>query len=747
MPRNRDFKDDMGNIRGAIPGKAPGTVVGVTANQGSNRPTRSTTNSERPFNNSAIPHPEARPAANGARPAALQVPTRGQAHPDRQVVAPVAQGEERTPAAASSFAARFGRAIVQHGIAAIPSALFHYQGSLDLSAQEVWFTSYVMCFKWDENLPRVNLSQMEKRVGMGKRSLYRLKEQLCEAGYLKVFPVFADNGRQDSSAYDFSGLFEQIERLILADPPKSNPIHTDEPDETESDGADDELAERDMSFMARFGRVIARYGVAAIPQAIFTYQAALGLRPQQVWFIAYIFSYQWKKALPYPSIVKMSARTGYSTVQLHDIKASLVQLGYLRLVPRSTKSGGRDSNAYDFSGLFDAIRAHLQRDHAQSKSSAARNENQTPAPAGRARPSRRRGRAAAQCSTRTPNRDEGDAELPYQGDSEFPPQGDAKLTEEGGSELLWQGDSRFAYQNGSGLIEDGDSQFSWEGDAQFAEESDRSLSPHASQKPPTKVTRSLQKRVSRDAQDVEHIQEEQIKRDDSNHISRNKNVTQRTSPPATASVPSSPYIVAVMDDFSNELNDPDHKTSNATQALRIWQATDKSDQEFIQLVYEAKQLTRQYQGKNGSRGIENKMAYFFKVLRDLCGLRDVQATSAPQRSMPDSTAREPGNSSRNRHGTSRPDQETVSAISARQLWQAALAELQTTIPAQSFQTWLRSTSIAGFAEDTVVVAVPSNFAKEWLEKRFSRQIAETLYNVLGYAVDVRFEVKASGPMR
>lgn len=745
MPRNRDFKDDTGNIRAATPRTAPGALAGVTANQGSNRTARSTANPDRPFHNSSIPQPGARPGANPARPAAaFQAPTRGQAHANRHVVTSVPESEERPPAAASSFAARFGRAIVQHGIAAIPSALFHYQGSLDLSAQEVWFTSYVMCFKWDGNLPRVNLSQMEKRVGMGKRSLYRLKEQLCQAGYLKVFPVFADNGRQDSSAYDFSGLFEQIEQLILADPPRSNPIHTDEPDETDSD---DEPAERDMSFMARFGRVIARYGIAAIPQAIFTYQAALGLRPQQVWFMAYIFSYQWKKALPYPSIVKMSARTGYSTVQLHEIKTSLVESGYLRLVPRSTKSGGRDSNAYDFSGLFDAIRAHLQRDHAQSKSSAARNENQTPAPTGRARPSRRRGRTAAQLSTRTSNLAEGDAELGYQGGSEFAGQGDAELIGEGGSELLWQGDSSFAYQSGSGLIEDSDSQLSWEGDVQLAEESDRPLSPHTSQRPPTKVTHSLRTRVTRDIQDVEYIQEEQIKRDDSNHISRNENMTQRTSPHSTASDPSSPYIVAVMDDFSSELNDPDHKISNATQALRIWQATGKSEQEFIQLVYEAKQLTRQYQGKNGSRGIENKMAYFFKVLRDLCGLRDAQAISAPQRSISDSTAREPGNASRNRHGMSRPDQATVSAISARQLWQAALAELQITIPAQSFQTWLRSTSIAGFHEDTVVVAVPSSFAKEWLEKRFSRQIAEALYNVLGYAVDVRFEVKPSEPVR
>jgi hypothetical protein len=64
-------------------------------------------------------------------------------------------------------------------------------------------------------------------------------------------------------------------------------------------------ADADPSFVARFGRVIARRGVAAVPRAIFTHQKALGLTPQQVWFVSYIFSFQWTTTLPYPSINKM----------------------------------------------------------------------------------------------------------------------------------------------------------------------------------------------------------------------------------------------------------------------------------------------------------------------------------------------------------------------------------------------------------------------------------------------------------
>jgi chromosomal replication initiator protein len=82
-------------------------------------------------------------------------------------------------------------------------------------------------------------------------------------------------------------------------------------------------------------------------------------------------------------------------------------------------------------------------------------------------------------------------------------------------------------------------------------------------------------------------------------------------------------------------------------------------------------------------------------------------------------------------------------MNAKQVWQAALGELQVKVPGPSFQTWLKNTSIAAFeGNNRVIIAVPSNFAKEWLENKFSKVIAETLNNVLGYKVEVRFEVRS-----
>ncbi len=618
----------------------------------------------------------------------------------------------------SSFAARFGRVILRHGIAAIPSALYHYQGKLGLSAQQVWFISYILSHKWDADLPYPSLHNMARCTAMTYRNLLRIKDGLCKRGYLKVYPRYAEGKGRDTNFYDFADLFNRLEELITADPPAPNAIRTEEAAPT-LDAS--ELARLDSSFVARFGRVVAKRGVAAVPRAIFTHQKALALSPQQVWFVTYIFSFQWDAALPYPSIEKMVVATGYSRAHLHTIKSELVKAAYLRLVHRTRSHGGQDTNAYDFSGLFDAIRACLQQtsepNPKQIVSDIITQGNQQvdelPIP--------RRGRAAAQS-----NASRAYAQKSKPSDAQHTGPSDAQQT--GPSDIQPSG-GRDIQQTGGG-----DSQQTWPGDAELVSPIYRSS--------PGEVTPGRRGIVTLSGHESESKQKEtNNNKGDSNHLSHRRNAIRNG---IRSTFPSSIYIVAVMDDFSNELNDLAHKPSNVTQALHLWQASGLSEQEFIQLVYEAKQITRNYQGKNGLRGIENKMAYFFAVLRDLCGLRsatcdtDVQ-TSAVGPIQEDQSAQYTGSTPPGRDG--------IPMVNAKQLWQATLTELQVTVPAASFQTWLKNTSIAAFETDRVVITVPSNFAKEWLEKRYSRQIAETLNNVLGYKVQMCFEVKTPGATR
>src|SRR5436305_912436 len=127
------------------------------------------------------------------------------------------------------------------------------------------------------------------------------------------------------------------------------------PSETEGErGPAPRVASR---WEALYGRAILQAGIAALPRALYLYQASLGLTAQQIWFTSYILAHRWSTELPYPSLRRMAERTGYSERHLHTIKDELVEAGYLILVERHLPGGGRDNNAYDFSNLLQALNA------------------------------------------------------------------------------------------------------------------------------------------------------------------------------------------------------------------------------------------------------------------------------------------------------------------------------------------------------------------------------------------------------
>lgn len=117
--------------------------------------------------------------------------------------------------------------------------------------------------------------------------------------------------------------------------------------------------------------------------------------------------------------------------------------------------------------------------------------------------------------------------------------------------------------------------------------------------------------------DTQHpsVQEAEIQnKDDSNRPYQRKNDLDNNAGTTTVY---SPYIAAVLTDFSDELGDSAHTVANVTQALRLWGQSKVGEADFVEMLYEAKRRTRLYQGKQGAKGINNKIAYFFTVLRDL----------------------------------------------------------------------------------------------------------------------------------
>ena len=90
-------------------------------------------------------------------------------------------------------------------------------------------------------------------------------------------------------------------------------------------------------------------------------------------------------------------------------------------------------------------------------------------------------------------------------------------------------------------------------------------------------------------------------------------------------------------------------------------------------------------------------------------------------------------------------------MNAKQIWQAALADLQTQTSRTSFETWLRNVSADSFEGNVFILAAPSSFARDWLESRLIGELRESISRVVGRPVRVEVVVggapNASRPRR
>ncbi len=501
------------------------------------------------------------------------------------------------PVPGTSFAARFGQVILSDGIAAIPSALFHYQRKLELTAQQAWFVSYILAHKWNTELPYPSMNKMARCAGVTRRVLQYRCNELHNCGYLQIFPRHGEKNDQDTNAYDFSELFRRMEELLAEDGQADNPIRGDGSSPGEQD-----YAEYDPSFVARYGRVICKHGVAAIPRALFTHQQALKLSPQQVWFVCYIFSFQWDTALPYPSLRKMAERTGYSRQHLINIKSTLVEAEYLRLVHRYSENG-QDTNAYDFSGLLEAIRKQLQPEQPTEEEVVSTDEGEEQNPDSGSE-EETQGRASGR--QRQVRRSRFSIPQPT---GELTPSSLASSTRApsgNSSEGIEQGFTGGLEQGLTGEVEQG-----------FTGGLEHGFTGRVSKRAMAPENTTLPRGQKGSLPEVESLKLEEIQEDDSNHLSqKNKGVTNETK----KGIPGySPYIADVARDFSIELGDSAHEASNMKQALNLWQSSGLEEQQFVELMHEARKLTRRYQSRPTWDALNNKMAYYYATLRDLIG--------------------------------------------------------------------------------------------------------------------------------
>jgi len=79
-------------------------------------------------------------------------------------------------------------------------------------------------------------------------------------------------------------------------------------------------------------------------------------------------------------------------------------------------------------------------------------------------------------------------------------------------------------------------------------------------------------------------------------------------------------------------------------------------------------------------------------------------------------------------------------MTADQIWQASLRELQLQMTKATFDTWLKNTRAISHEGEIFIVGVPNALARDWLENRLLTTVERTLVGIIGHPVEVEFAV-------
>ena len=80
-------------------------------------------------------------------------------------------------------------------------------------------------------------------------------------------------------------------------------------------------------------------------------------------------------------------------------------------------------------------------------------------------------------------------------------------------------------------------------------------------------------------------------------------------------------------------------------------------------------------------------------------------------------------------------------MSTEELWQATLAQVQFQLSPANFATWFKNTYILSSKEGLLVISVPNNFSKEWLENKYNKIIFRIIKNLDNDIKEIKYTVE------
>ncbi|TCS95480.1 chromosomal replication initiator protein DnaA [Hazenella coriacea] len=74
----------------------------------------------------------------------------------------------------------------------------------------------------------------------------------------------------------------------------------------------------------------------------------------------------------------------------------------------------------------------------------------------------------------------------------------------------------------------------------------------------------------------------------------------------------------------------------------------------------------------------------------------------------------------------------------QELWSKTLEAIQDKISKPSFETWLKTTEAIELENDILSISAPNDFARDWLESRYADLVRDSLKEVTGSSIGVKF---------
>ena len=82
-------------------------------------------------------------------------------------------------------------------------------------------------------------------------------------------------------------------------------------------------------------------------------------------------------------------------------------------------------------------------------------------------------------------------------------------------------------------------------------------------------------------------------------------------------------------------------------------------------------------------------------------------------------------------------------MNSQEIWEAVLAEIKLNLSKANFLTWFKDTTLLEVKDEVAIISVPSNFVKEWLEKKYHKTILNLLNKLSPEIKNVQYVISSS----